>query len=394
MKNDLIIWMQTIDLKKHSGGAEKFIANIARKLIIADYKPIIIAANDKLTIPYIEKYLHENVQLKIIRLPRPNIWILGSFIYVLLSIIIINIYYNKIKVVHFNSINHRAALISFFSRIFKKRVILRSNGGDSWFINDKLSKNNTFTRFHISMLNLSNKIIVQSSEGFKLLKNIGIKSNIIEKIPNGVSINLYNDKRHACLSDIIPELKITNDTKIISCLNGLNRYKDVDVIIKSFSQLNKVYINTHLLIIGDGILRNSLHKLSQKLKLNKKITFVGNVDNPADYLNISDIFILASNKENFSNALLEAMACALPIVVSDVGGNKEIIQHKNNGLKFRVGSVSGLEKNLKFLIENEKISNDLGLRARASVIENYSLEEIFKKYEKLYYKDVFKHQAL
>ena len=114
MRNDLIIWMQSIDLKKYPGGAEKFIANIARRLIIANYKPIIIAANDNLTLPYIERYLYENVQLKILRLPRPNIWLLGSLIYVLLSIIIINVYYKKIKVVHFNSINHRAALISFF----------------------------------------------------------------------------------------------------------------------------------------------------------------------------------------------------------------------------------------------------------------------------------------
>ena len=95
MRNDLIIWMQSIDLKKYPGGAEKFIANIARRLIIANYKPIIIAANDNLTLPYIERYLYENVQLKILRLPRPNIWLLGSLIYVLLSIIIINVYYKN-----------------------------------------------------------------------------------------------------------------------------------------------------------------------------------------------------------------------------------------------------------------------------------------------------------
>ena len=225
----------------------------------------------------------------------------------------------KTKVVHFNSINHRAALISFFSRLFKKKLIFRSNGGDSWFIKDKLSKNHIFTSFHISILNLSNKIIVQSSEGVKILKDIGIKSSIIERIPNGVNIELYNNQRFNSQSDIHNELGISKNTKIISCLNSLNRFKDVDVIIKSFSRLNKVYTDTHLLIIGDGILRNGLHKLSEKLKVQKNISFVGNVDNPVVYLNISNIFILASNKENFSNALLEAMACSLPVIVSDVG---------------------------------------------------------------------------
>ena len=217
---------------------------------------------------------------------------------------------------------------------------------------------------------------------------MGIKSNIIERIPNGVNIGLYNNQRFKSQSDIIPGSGISNNTKIISCLNSLNRFKDVDVIIKSFSRLNKVYTDTHLLIIGDGILRNGLHKLSEKLKIQKNISFVGNVDNPADYLNISDIFILASNKENFSNSLLEAMACSLPVIVSDVGGNKEIIKHKDNGLKFRVGSVPDLENKIKFLIENEEISNDLGMRARASVIEKYNMDETFKKYEKLYYVDV------
>ena len=77
----LIIWMQTIDLDKNPGGAEKFIANLSRKLLIHGCKPIIIAAENKFVFPFIEYYNLNNIELKILRLPRPQIWLFGSFIY-------------------------------------------------------------------------------------------------------------------------------------------------------------------------------------------------------------------------------------------------------------------------------------------------------------------------
>ena len=78
------------------------------------------------------------------------------------------------------------------------------------------------------------------------------------------------------------------------------------------------------------------------------------------------------------------MACSLPVIVSNVGGNKEVIKHLENGLRFQVGSHDDLSKKIHFLFNNEKSSKLIGENARKTIMEKYTLEQTFYEYEKIY----------
>ena len=171
---------------------------------------------------------------------------------------------------------------------------------------------------------------------------------------------------------------------MICCVNKLRSLKRVDVILNAFALLLPQYPNARLMIIGDGELKSELEHMASSLGVLSRVQFVGNVKDTAKYLQASDVFVLASDKENQSNALIEAMACGLPVIATAVGGNKEIIQHDVNGILVPNSSAHDLSQAIERILSNDKMSARLGISARKSVIERYSIDFVVEQYLSLY----------
>jgi glycosyltransferase involved in cell wall biosynthesis len=106
-----------------------------------------------------------------------------------------------------------------------------------------------------------------------------------------------------------------------------------------------------------------------------------------EHLQQADIFILPSRAEGHSNALLEAMACGLPVIVSDIPANLDVIENNRNGLTFRTGDPASLVKAVISLLEHPELREQLGGIARQTIESQYSLSFIAERYISLY-KDV------
>ncbi len=155
-----------------------------------------------------------------------------------------------------------------------------------------------------------------------------IPLNRIEVIYNGISPLISNEPERKKLID---HWDIKPDTKIIGTIARLDPIKNQAMMLQAFKTVLQSCPNTILFIIGDGEEMDNLLTLSDQYGIREHVIFTGYITNPVNYLHLMDIFLLSSLSEGTSMTLLEAMSLGKPCVVTDAGGNPEIISHETNG---------------------------------------------------------------
>jgi glycosyltransferase involved in cell wall biosynthesis len=139
-----------------------------------------------------------------------------------------------------------------------------------------------------------------------------------------------------------------------------------------------------LLLVGDGPQKSELVAAAERLGVADSIHFVGAVQDPLQYLHAADVFVLPSVAEGMSNSLLEAMAVGLPAVVSNIGGNTDLIVHNETGLLVDPHHARAWSDALTELLEDHEKASRLGAAARRRVVESFSIEAVVDRYVELY----------
>jgi teichuronic acid biosynthesis glycosyltransferase TuaC len=155
--------------------------------------------------------------------------------------------------------------------------------------------------------------------------SLGLKHRNQPVIYNGIDVDTFKPAT---------ELR-SKKIKTIVTIAKMNPVKNLDLLIKAFSRLpSNVQDNTELVLVGDGPCRQDLEKLARDLKIESKVRFAGYAahDNVAAYLQKADVFCLTSLSEGLPVAVLEAMACGLPVVATKVGGVPEAVIEGITGL--------------------------------------------------------------
>lgn len=175
-----------------------------------------------------------------------------------------------------------------------------------------------------------------------------------------------------------------SDTVIISTAR-MSQEKALHRIIEAFDRLSRSHKNLQLLLLGSGPSENDLKNFAKKNESKNRIKFLGHQDNVADWLKMSDIYVLSSDTEGFSLALLEAMCSGLVCVTTSCPGTNEIIKDGINGFlveKTAEGIFQGLEKALRLTPEQKKnISNTASEYVRRNFEINKQVQDIFAAME-------------
>lgn len=173
---------------------------------------------------------------------------------------------------------------------------------------------------------------------------------------------------------------------LIICVANLIKYKGHRDLLVAMAAISKRLSNKwKLVLVGrDDGERYNLQQQSEKLGLAKNVVFLGEMKGCDDYVSISDIGVLASHQEGFSNSVLEGMAAGLPMVVSDVGGNPEAVDDKINGLIVPVGDTDKLGNAILSLADNEEVRKKYGNAARLKVHKNFTWEKCINNYTRVY----------
>jgi glycosyltransferase involved in cell wall biosynthesis len=237
--------------------------------------------------------------------------------------------------------------------------------------------------------NILNKLIIK----FVLLraKKICVTSTVLKKeialyskkqiyiIPFGVNLNLfYSNNSHE-----------PNNNFTFGCVKNLEAIYNIDKTILAFNLLQKKYSNKNLKlkIIGDGSQKEELIELINYYELNDNVELLGSVehDKIPNYLNTLDVLVNASEIESFGVSVAEAMACKIPVVVSNLDGFKDLIPDENVGLITRSTSPQDISVAMeKYLINNE-LRTTLSGNAFKRISEKFSWNKNLNEMEKLYF---------
>ena len=214
-----------------------------------------------------------------------------------------------------------------------------------------------------------------------LIKNLGLKNPVIA-ISCGVDLARFNPKNNG--DYLKKRYKITNLKPVILFVGRLDKEKNIDLLIKAFSNVLKS-IDVQLVIAGKGKERSNLLKLSQTLAVDKNVTFTGFVsEKDLPYLyRIADVFAIASIAELQSIATMEAMACGLPIVAVKAIALPELVHDGKNGYLFNPGDVKTLANKMTKLIKNTKERKKMSENS-LKIISHHDLNNTIKSYEKVY----------
>ena len=179
-----------------------------------------------------------------------------------------------------------------------------------------------------------------------------------------------------------PEIILPSGKRIVA-MGQLSEQKGFDLLLQVFAKIHKVHQDWKLIIIGAGQLLDKLKQMSIRLEIDKSVYFPGRVKNPFSILSRCDLFVLSSRYEGFPNALLEAMACGLPVISYDCfSGPGEMIKDNVNGLLVPPNDLDDLEDAIKRLINDDKLRASLG-REAMKVQDRFSLEKVMDQWNDL-----------
>ncbi|MGO4940648.1 glycosyltransferase family 4 protein [Fundicoccus sp. Sow4_D5] len=222
-------------------------------------------------------------------------------------------------------------------------------------------------------------LLTINEEDYKRAKKM--KTSNIFKI-SGVGIDLDKfRKNNSNGRKFKRELGINEDDSIIISVGELNENKNHSVIIKALSKIksNSIYY----IICGQGHMDKSLLQLATKLNVENNIKLVGFQKNINNFLDIADVYVFPSIREGLSLSLMEAMANSLPIIASDIRGNKDLIDDLKGGYLVNPENSTQIAERIEQLLTDNKLSNEYG-KYNFEKVQNYSINNVLTQIEKIY----------
>lgn len=249
---------------------------------------------------------------------------------------------------------------------------------------------------------LLNKAEIIVTASLDYIKNSQIKKYYaahpekFHEIPFGVDLNKFSPNEYkqpaknallAKAKEIVDFVsakfikKNRYDLLFVGGLDAAHYFKGVEILLRAVAGLNN--LNFELTIVGDGDKRAEYEILALRLGLEKKVKFAGKLSDPEliRAYQKSDLLILPSinNNEAFGIVLIEAMACGMPVMASDLPGVRSVFTNNKEGLLVKPGSVFDLEQKLMYFMSDPKIAQEMALKARALAETKYDEDIIAKK---------------
>ncbi len=227
---------------------------------------------------------------------------------------------------------------------------------------------------------VSNQLKTQTEETFDVKTEIKVIYNFIDF-----------DRFRKTDKDHFKKAIAPDGEKIMVHVSNFRKVKRVDDVIHVFARVREK-IPCKLMLIGDGPERQKMEELCRELDLCNEIRFLGKQDAVEELLAVADLFILPSENESFGLAALEAMACEVPVVSSNVGGIPEVNIEGKTGYLCDVGDVEGMAQRAISILENEETHQKFR-KAAFEHAKTFDIDNILPVYEE-YYEEIIEKVKL
>jgi L-malate glycosyltransferase len=303
---------------------------------------------------------HPEIKFYNLRLTR------NIFLNVLVGFFYLNYLMLKIKPdilhVHCLGINSVACILSFFHPL----------AVTPWGSDILVSKRTKW--FAMRLLKKADIVTCDALHMKKIMEAQGVNSNKIKLINFGVDINKFEHR----------QLKPSGEKFVIISLRSLEDVYRVDTLIRAIPFIIRKLPAARFLIVGSGEKEKELKQIAANFNVLKNIEFLGYVQNDklCDYLNSADVYISTSASDaGLASSTAEAMACGLPVLVSDFGDNGLWV---GKDYVFPIGSYEALAEKIIFLLENRLIREEAGIKNRKIIEEKNNYQVEMKKMEDIY----------
>jgi glycosyltransferase involved in cell wall biosynthesis len=211
----------------------------------------------------------------------------------------------------------------------------------------------------------------------------GIAADKFTVIPNGVPDPPPLTKTR---DELLRELSLPANVQLIVCVNRLWQQKRVKDMIWCMDQLSTVAPDIHLLICGDGPQREQLERYTRLTENASRVHFLGVRDDVLQILPHCHALWLASEYEGLPNAILEAMAAGIPVIASDIPGNRDLVIDGETGLLFPVGHRATLSRQMLRILSDPDLGRQLAAAGRARVRRDFNVPLMIERFASLYRK--------
>ena len=250
--------------------------------------------------------------------------------------------------------------------------IVSLRGSDVPGFNERFSFQYIFLKPLIRRVWRNAAAVIANSGG---LKELALKTDRAAKI--GIIYNGVN------IEDFAQRDNRENEHIVILTVARLIKRKGIDDLIRAVPAIVKGHQNIKVKIIGEGNMGAELKALAEKLKVSEYIEFLGYVPHNeiSNYYSTSDVFVLPSRNEGMSNTVLEAMASGLPVITTDTGGTRELID--GNGIIVPSEDSDVISEAVLRLINDHKLRVSRGMKSR-KIAENMSWKKVADAYYNFY----------
>ncbi|MCZ0701874.1 N-acetyl-alpha-D-glucosaminyl L-malate synthase BshA [Natronobacillus azotifigens] len=179
------------------------------------------------------------------------------------------------------------------------------------------------------------------------------------------------------------EYKIKPEEKVLIHISNFRKVKRIEDVIRTFANVQE-QVSAKLLLVGDGPEYSEMYELVKNLNIQDQVLFLGKQNDIAGLFSIADLKLLMSEKESFGLVLIEAMACGVPCIGTEIGGIPEVIVPGENGFIVPLGDIDNAAKHAIDLLKNNEKWNRFSINALNHVSDNFSSEKILKQYLQIY----------
>lgn len=226
----------------------------------------------------------------------------------------------------------------------------------------------------------SDRIVVNSSGIRDFYVRHGLPPEKFVVIPNGIS----PEAGGACREELLAELGLPPQARLIGAVGRLWPQKRMKDLIWAADLLKVVRDDVHLVIIGDGPQRARLEQFRRQVRIEDKVHLLGHRSDVPRWMPNFDLLWLASEYEGLPNVVLEAMAAGVPVVATDIPGNRDLVVPDETGYLVPVGDRAAFARQANKLLDDAELARRLGATGRQRVLGEFTVERMVERHEQLY----------
>jgi glycosyltransferase involved in cell wall biosynthesis len=182
------------------------------------------------------------------------------------------------------------------------------------------------------------------------------------------------------------ELGVSVDTPLVIFIGRLAPEKKLPSLLGAFARVVRELPQAVLALIGDGPRRAEIRELAAKLKLERNVVFAGRVPTSGvvQWLRAADAFALVSELEGLPCSLIEAMSAGVPVVVSNIPANTQLVDDEVDGLVAELGNEESIARGLLRVLDDRALRDRMGAAARQRMVDQFSMPLVVERYETLF----------